>query len=963
MKFLLQLFILPVLFVSLAFAQSYSGPKTGSVPSGLLINTNNYSITTDLPEPGERGIRNTIKDYDFDSQHPLRLTKSKEGDNYFLDPSVELKNSVSSTVNSVLLNSFSGMAQTNSIPPDPYIAVGPNHIMTVVNSNFSIWDKEGNLVKEINATTWYRNMYVAARPFDPKVLYDHFEKRWIMVWLDQNDDLKYGTFFVSVSEDSIPTGNWYNWSLPSTLNGDSVVTNWGDYQGVGFDKDAIYISANQWSFGGSFQYVKIRILPKAQLYANSAGSVTWSDIWNIGYPSGGIAQNVFNIRPSIMYTENSDYYLLHAPNASIDYFVIYTISNPLTTPVLKAKFVPVSYYSPAPNANQLGGGTMLLETGGSHLRSEPKYRDGYLWAVHSIRNPSGGSSLRYVVIEAEAATAVEDVAMGAPNYWYSYPAIEVDKDYNVAITFSRSATTEYIGAYYTYRAASDAPGLRGSLTLQEGKASYQKDYSSGRNRWGDYNGIVIDPSDDYGMWMFTEYASAANTWGTWVGNIRLAPFEGIYPVLSDLVVDFGSAEINTVSDTITVIVSNWGENNFVIQNIPSEIGAFKFLNNISLPYSLSTYDTLKLRFSFNPVDTGAYSVIYPVITNDPSVNSITLEGYGFNIVAAENNKLYAVTGANNSNVSLLLNKQNGSGTLLGPSKINEIRGIAVDPLTKFIYGVNTNNDIVRYNSEKGDAYPLFETGLINLNAIAFDRSGKMYIAQRSGEIHLVDLENRTTTQISKSKIPLNDIAFNPVNNELWASLYPVTSSGRDRIFKLDLSTGDTTLIGQTGLGLAVPALTFDNNGTLYAVSGSATVVNDLIVIDLSTGTGTIIGSTGFRNITGLAHSFDGVTSARTENGQVPSEFGLLQNYPNPFNPSTVIEYSLPEVSNVRVAIYNLLGETIEILINSTIQAGIHRLEWNTSGKNVSSGIYFYEVKAKSSSGKDYSAIRKMILMK
>jgi hypothetical protein len=89
---------------------------------------------------------------------------------------------------------------------------------------------------------------------------------------------------------------------------------------------------------------------------------------------------------------------------------------------------------------------------------------------------------------------------------------------------------------------------------------------------------------------------------------------------------------------------------------------------------------------------------------------------------------------------------------------------------------------------------------------------------------------------------------------------------------------------------------------------------------------------------------------------------LYQNYPNPFNPVTTIKYSLPFESNVRIAVYNILGEMIEVLVDETRQVGFHDFSWNAS--NLASGIYIYTIEAKSVAGdKSYSSVKKMILMK
>ncbi len=76
---------------------------------------------------------------------------------------------------------------------------------------------------------------------------------------------------------------------------------------------------------------------------------------------------------------------------------------------------------------------------------------------------------------------------------------------------------------------------------------------------------------------------------------------------------------------------------------------------------------------------------------------------------------------------------------------------------------------------------------------------------------------------------------------------------------------------------------------------------------------------------------------------VPASFQLFQNYPNPFNPSTVITYSVPNAAQVKLRIYNLLGQEIRALFDGPKPAGVHTIQWdgrNDRGEPVSGGIYF-----------------------
>ncbi len=103
-------------------------------------------------------------------------------------------------------------------------------------------------------------------------------------------------------------------------------------------------------------------------------------------------------------------------------------------------------------------------------------------------------------------------------------------------------------------------------------------------------------------------------------------------------------------------------------------------------------------------------------------------------------------------------------------------------------------------------------------------------------------------------------------------------------------------------------------------------------------------------------SMDPIISAIGKDGQTPREFALSQNYPNPFNPTTAISYQLSVGSEVRLIIYNQLGQKVRTLVNGKQEAGEYVLTFDASA--LSSGIYYYKLTA----GR-FVKIRKMILMK
>jgi endonuclease/exonuclease/phosphatase family metal-dependent hydrolase len=90
--------------------------------------------------------------------------------------------------------------------------------------------------------------------------------------------------------------------------------------------------------------------------------------------------------------------------------------------------------------------------------------------------------------------------------------------------------------------------------------------------------------------------------------------------------------------------------------------------------------------------------------------------------------------------------------------------------------------------------------------------------------------------------------------------------------------------------------------------------------------------------------FNGTTDVGSSQN-FPVQFELMQNYPNPFNPSTVISYQLPAASYVTLKVYDVLGRELSTLINEIKQPGIYHTQFSNLSSNLSSGIYFYQLKA------------------
>ena len=99
-----------------------------------------------------------------------------------------------------------------------------------------------------------------------------------------------------------------------------------------------------------------------------------------------------------------------------------------------------------------------------------------------------------------------------------------------------------------------------------------------------------------------------------------------------------------------------------------------------------------------------------------------------------------------------------------------------------------------------------------------------------------------------------------------------------------------------------------------------------------------------------------ITSVEMLSADLPTRFNLSQNFPNPFNPATRIHYTLPRRSHVTLAVFNTLGQQVAELVNSTIEAGDHEIQFNAV--SLASGVYFYRLQAGT-----YTQVRVMALVR
>jgi hypothetical protein len=425
------------------------------------------------------------------------------------------------------------------------------------------------------------------------------------------------------------------------------------------------------------------------------------------------------------------------------------------------------------------------------------------------------------------------------------------------------------------------------------------------------------------------------------------------------IVDFGRTEVGTTSLQRTVAIRSVGSSNLTVSGISDPSSLFSLINVPSLPVIIPPLGTETFEVNFSPTSAGVFNSSITITSDDPSdpTKDVSLTGEGVVINPAKPGVCYASTGINDGGNLLAINNTTGTGTLIGPTGLELVPGLAIDS-NGDMYGIDGNtSDLYKIDAATGTAVFVASTGLIHLPAIAFDGNDVLHglgVDPVNIQFSLLTINTTTGVPTLVGPVPTYDwrgLAFDPTDGKLWAS------TNGEEIYVINPITGSRTLIGATGLGAGTPDIHFDDMGNLYGSIGGGGSPNNLISINKTTGAGTVIGPIGFIAVSGMAARLNRVVSVGNDtDSKVPTSFALVQNYPNPFNPTTTISYSIPREELVQLKLYNTLGEEVLILINEVKQAGNYKYKLDAT--SLTSGIYFYRLQAGS-----FVETRKMVLMK
>ena len=265
---------------------------------------------------------------------------------------------------------FQGMLQNGWIPDDAAVAVGPNHVINMTNSQWAVYSKTtGAQLFITQFDPWFGT--AAGGGFDPKCFYDAAAGRYVIMCVEQSSPN--ALIDISVSQTSDPLGAWWKYSFDATLDGSTPTSNWMDFPGMGYSDNAIYVGGDQYTFAGSYKYSKVRVFSKAQLYSGAAA--TWTDFVNLLNADGTSA---FAPKPAQCISASASGYILNTRVGGGSSVTLWRIDNAPSAPTLtRVATVSVGTYAVPPDAKQAGTATKIAT--GDCRTQDVVYRDGFLY--------------------------------------------------------------------------------------------------------------------------------------------------------------------------------------------------------------------------------------------------------------------------------------------------------------------------------------------------------------------------------------------------------------------------------------------------------------------------------------------------------------------------------------------------------------------------------------------------------
>lgn len=447
---------------------------------------------------------------------------------------------------------FAGMSADSdkSVPPDTHVAVGPNHIVEVVNHTIAVFSKStGVKLMEQDLPSFFDSTLPnGPGGFDPSVTYDELAGRFVVIILQVTSSDE-GYLWYGVSNTSNPLDGFTE-KHSIRLDGPGINTTQTvepDFPRIGWNADAHVIAMTMLINGTAEDCDHVTIITIDKSTVLDANNSTFS-FHQINRSAAACAADpgiVPTIVPAIMHgaARSGPMFFLEETNQIGDdptvvksQVRVTKMTNVLSaTPTFTSTDITVNNYSVPPDADQPGGaGT--IQTNDARFLSV-SWRGNRLLAAHNIGLPAGAPTqalARWYQFDTSSTTpALMQQGTINPGAGVStfYPSIEIASNGDIGMTFMQSSASEHMSMYLTGRTTSDpADTMAPGFLIKGGEATYKSfDCFSGGAftqdcLTGDFSGIAVDPSANNVFCAANEYSTSSRTtenWGTWIACFTL----------------------------------------------------------------------------------------------------------------------------------------------------------------------------------------------------------------------------------------------------------------------------------------------------------------------------------------------------------------------------------------------------------------------------------------------------------
>jgi List-Bact-rpt repeat protein/Calx-beta domain-containing protein/Big-like domain-containing protein len=876
------------------------------------------------------------------------------------------------------------------IPPDCGGAVGPNKVMQGLNNNYRILNKsDGSVVSTVGtATFWAPTGETALNGLtDPRTLYDPYNNRWIVEM--QTVTTGAGDILIGVSQTSDPSGAWNLFKFPV---GATI-----DFPIVGFNKNWVVVTINRYSVGGTFQRGITLVCDYGQMRAGTLSSTLFTQA------VGGH----FCTAPCATYSSTSDtlYLVTHLSSGGATYAVDRITGTPSTPAYLAGGTLtrtgggwtqPSGQTLPqsAPNSgtSSCGATPCPVETQDSQVRSAPVFRNGEIYYTQTIGLPSGGvlshTAVQWTKITTPGGAVVDGgriddpTATSTSGLWYAYPHIAVNATGDFIVGYSQFSATQHPSAGYSVHQAADAAGtIRDPLIYKAGEDYYHKDFGGGRNRWGDFSQAQVDPSDDQSLWVIDEYAknrvgtndgatgSNSSRWSTYWAKVGFASLPVVtlgpgpsqnegnsgtslfpFPVnLSQVSAVPVVVHYHTINGTATV-----ADDDYVGVTDSLSIAAGNLSGTINVTVNGDTTCESNETFSLAVTSAtngvvGSPSTATATILADDSKTITSSAGANGAItplgpvsVVCGASQSFTITPAASYHVADVLVDGVSVGAVLSYPFTNVTQSHTID--ASFAIDTHTLTvTVVGHGSvAKSPDQPSYDAGTpVQLTATAdpgYGFAGWSGDATGNTNPLLVTMDsdkNITATFIDTGAPVVAVTAPNGGESVLLGANLDITWTATDN----DSVTAIDLLLSRHGVGGPYESIASGlANSGLYSWTVTAPVTDSALVKvvahDLATNT-----------TEDLSDSLFQITDATAANTRPILGLSLGAPRPNPSTASVSFEFGMPRDASARLAIMNVQGREIAVLVNGRQSQGWHGASWSgamTSGR-AGAGVYFAEL--------------------